>query len=252
MSWAAWRRLVIISVLGAGVIALVAAILIASTHRAPSCVDGVRNQGEEGVDCGGPCPYLCTASEQPPTVLYTKVLDNGSGRSDVIAAIENKNAAAAKQVPYVITLYGPDRSSAGEINGTVDLPPAATVPVFVPGVGSGGQKISAAFLSLNPAAPRWYALSEPRVVPIVTDSAFSGTHNSPRIDATLSNQSTTPLRDVRVVVMVHDASGNVIAASQTIVPAIPAQGQATATFTWSAAFSGTPVSVEAVPVISLP
>ncbi len=26
----------------------------------PSCSDGVQNQGEEGVDCGGPCPAECT------------------------------------------------------------------------------------------------------------------------------------------------------------------------------------------------
>src|SRR5690606_2026481 len=26
----------------------------------PSCSDGIQNQGETGVDCGGPCPNPCT------------------------------------------------------------------------------------------------------------------------------------------------------------------------------------------------
>ena len=26
----------------------------------PSCTDGIQNQGETGIDCGGPCPNPCT------------------------------------------------------------------------------------------------------------------------------------------------------------------------------------------------
>jgi hypothetical protein len=61
-----------------------------------------------------------------------------------------------------------------------------------------------------------------------------------------------PLSNVRVIVMVRDAQGTVIAASQTIVPLIPAQGQATAIFTWNTAFSGVPASAQVGPVIPLP
>ena len=25
----------------------------------PTCSDGIRNQGEEGIDCDGPCPWEC-------------------------------------------------------------------------------------------------------------------------------------------------------------------------------------------------
>ena len=27
----------------------------------PSCMDGIQNQGEGGVDCGGPCAMLCSS-----------------------------------------------------------------------------------------------------------------------------------------------------------------------------------------------
>ena len=40
----------------------------------PSCTDGIQNQGETGIDCGGPCP-LCPASDS--TVLLASYFETG-------------------------------------------------------------------------------------------------------------------------------------------------------------------------------
>src|SRR5437879_5151312 len=43
-----------------------------------SCSDGIKNQGETGIDCGGPCPacnYLCTgngSASYMPLALHNK------------------------------------------------------------------------------------------------------------------------------------------------------------------------------------
>lgn len=34
-----------------------------------SCFDLVQNQGEEGVDCGGPCPRTCAGLDEPKTII---------------------------------------------------------------------------------------------------------------------------------------------------------------------------------------
>ena len=253
ISWAARRRLLILLIVGSAVAALLAIVLIAAFYKAPSCVDGVQNQGESGIDCGGPCPYLCTAEEQPPTVLFTQALSNGSGRTDIIASVENKNIdAAARNVPYRIMLYGPDQSFLKEITGTLDLPPGATVPVYVPGALYGGN-VASAFLDIASSSPKWFALaSDPRIVPAVGNTNVSGTASAPRIEAVLTNPGVTMLTDVLAIVLVRGTNGNVIAASQTIVPAIPAQGRGIATFTWNSAFSDTPASIEVVPIVPLP
>jgi hypothetical protein len=54
-----------------------------------------------------------------------------------------------------------------------------------------------------------------------------------------------------VIVFVHNAGGDIIAASATVVSTIPAQGSATALFTWNAPFSGVPALIEVIPVIPL-
>lgn len=254
MSWAARRRFIIALIVGAVVVAFLATLSIATLYKAPSCTDGVQNQDETGVDCGGACSYLCIEQQQPPTVLFTKAIQNGAGRTDVIASVENKNVAvAAKDVPYSITLYGADQSLIQKVTGQLDLPPSASVPIFVPDIPSGKQAVANAFLDIDASAPQWFSLSvDPRIVPTVSNTKHSGPSDAPRIEAVLSNPSITTLTNVKAIVLVRNDRGDVIAASSTLVPTIPAQGKATAVFTWNRAFSSVPTSVEVVPIIPLP
>ncbi len=254
MSWAARRRLVILIIAGAVVAAFIAIVLIATLYKTPTCTDGVQNQDEAGIDCGGPCPYLCTAQVQPPTVLFTKVLRNSAGRTDIVAMVENKNIdAAARNVPYRIALYGTDRSLIREIAGTLDLPPGTRVPVYIPGIASGVQGVQQAFLDMTASAPQWFRMTaDSRIRPVISNITISGAASTPRVEATLSNASAATMTNTTIIVFVHDDQGEVITASQTIVPSIPAQGQAIARFTWQEPFVKIPVSIEIMPVISLP
>ena len=90
------------------------------------------------------------------------------------------------------------------------------------------------------------------IVPVVSNTRQGGTTSAPRIEATLKNPSVTVLSNVKVVVLVRNDKGDVIAASSTVVPSIPAQGQAIATFTWGEAFQSIPASIEVTPIIPLP
>lgn len=254
MPWAARRRLIISIIVGAVAVSFLSVIFIATLYKAPSCTDNTQNQGEAGIDCGGPCPYLCTDQTLAPTVLFTKAVPSTGGRIDIAASIENKNPnAAAKAVPYRVQLYGTDRLPVADISGTVDLPPGATVPIYIPAASTGRQTVANAFLTIDPSAIRWYAVSrDPRIVPSVSDISENDTGGTPRITATLSNGSVSPLGNVQVVVFVRDVAQNIIAASQTIVPIIPPQNSAIATFTWNSPFATTSAQIEVTPVIPLP
>jgi len=254
MGWASRRRLIILTIVVVIIVAILAIFSATIFYKAPSCSDEVQNQGEVGIDCGGPCAYLCTEQVHQPTILFTKSISNGVGRTDVIASVENVNAGvAAKNVPYTVTLYGASQVFVQEVSGTLDLPPAATVPVYVPGIASGNQKVIRAFLSIASTSPKWFSMpSDTRAKPIVSNTSLVGTDAVPRVDAVLTNSSAVDMTNVQVIVFIHSASGDIIAASKTIVPTIPAQGQATATFTWNGPFSSTPAAIEVMPVISLP
>lgn len=63
----------------------------------PSCSDGIQNQGETGVDCGGPCS-ACTGPRQPTqeNLLVAFIGDQGNNNNAtaVLQLIENEGAAA--------------------------------------------------------------------------------------------------------------------------------------------------------------
>ena len=254
MQWALERRLIVFLIIGALLAVVAAGLYFLFFYQGPTCTDGVWNGRETGVDCGGTCAYLCLATEEPPTVLFTQAILNGEGRTDVISLIENKNQrSAAKHVPYAISIFGYDQALIQHVTGTLDLPPGATVPVFVPGVASGYATPGAAFLSTASSSIQWYAEdTDPRVVPSVSGITLGGATDTPRITATLGNPDIRPMRGMKAIVIVFDASGNAIGASQTIVPLIGAQGSAIATFTWNAPFEGVPVQIQVLPVIPLP
>lgn len=254
MSWAARRRFLILLIVGGVIAAFLMVVSIATFYKTPSCTDSIKNQDEEGIDCSGSCPYLCSAQQQEPKVLFTLPLTNTEGRTDVIASVANKNTStAAKNVSYRVQLYGTDQTLVQEVSGALDLPPGATVPVFIPGVISGKQTVASAFLTIDTSSLHWFSLStDPRILPRVSNPNPGGTAEMPRIEAVLTNPSVAVLTNVRAIVLVRNGRGDVIAASSTIVPTIPGQGQATAVFTWNSKFPDTPSVIEIVPIIPLP
>jgi len=235
------------------VLVVLALIFYSTLHKAPSCVDGIQNQGEQGIDCGGPCPYLCTALEQAPVVRFTQALPNANGTYDIIAYVDNPNRSAyTRGIAYQISLYAPDHTlGAPVIAGSLDLPPGASLPIFIPNVVAGKSGITSAFLMLDPTAIKWQAGADTRIVPTAASATLGGSASAPRVITELDNPSALPISNVRVVVTVFDASGNVIAASQTVVPSIAGQGSAVATFTWNAPFPAPPARIEVLPVIPL-
>jgi hypothetical protein len=253
MSWAARRRFIILLIVGTFAVAFLALVLISTFYKTPSCSDGVQNQDEAGVDCGGPCAYLCTDLEKPPAVLFTNVLET-SGRTDIIALVENKNIdAAAKNVKYDISLYGEGQIFLQKIIGTTDLPPRTTVPIYIPGITAGNQKIVSAFLNIEAPSPQWFHLSADSItLPTVMNTAQTGTPKAPRIQAILANPTGIKMFNVQVIVLVRDINKNIIAASRTVMPVIPAQESATAIFTWNEAFPGVPASIEVAPIPQMP
>ncbi|OGG41032.1 hypothetical protein A2118_02635 [Candidatus Kaiserbacteria bacterium GWA2_50_9] len=254
MSWAARRRFFILLIVGAIIVAFIAIVSIATLYKAPTCTDSVENQGEAGIDCGSPCAFLCTELQQPPTVLFTKAFtDPTTGRTVIVASIENKNnAAAAKHVPYRVIVYGTNQTLIQSVSGTVDLPPGATATVFIPGILSGKQTVVSAFLSIDSSSVKWFTMTtDPRIVPGISNTIQGGSVDAPRVEAILANGSTATLTNVKVVVLVRNANKDVIAASQTIVPIIRPQSSASAAFTWNNAFSDMPASIEIVPIVPL-
>jgi hypothetical protein len=249
MSWALGRRLIILSVIAVVFFLIVSFVWYSISYEAPSCTDGKQNQDEEEVDCGGSCPYLCNTGLVPPSVEFARPVSPQTGRTDVIAYIENANPrAAARAVLFKTVLFSQQNTIIAEKEGTVDLPPSTVVPVYLPNFFSGEQAVARVFVEIDQSSFRWFRYIDERVLPEIRNTVIENT-NTPRITATLRNNTANTLENVRAVITVFDERDNAIASSQTIVSLIAPFADAEAIFTWRAPFVSAPARVEVLPLL---
>lgn len=252
MSWARRRQTFIIGILVLIVFAFAAYFFKPVFYKAPSCVDGIQNRDETGIDCGGNfCTYLCTQQVQSPVVkMQPRPLLSVGNRTDVISYIDNTNpTAAVKNARYTIELYGQNNILVVKKTGTVDLPPHATVPIFIPNILNGVRAVYG-FITFDKDSLKWFkSTKESLTLPISDIKIIEG--DTPRITAVISNPTARPIYHIKVVIAVFNAKKNVIAASQTIVPVIKAQSGAPIVFTWSKQFTSTPAEEDIWPILPL-
>ncbi len=250
MSWSQRRQALIIIIIAVVIATVISLVSIATFYKAPSCTDGIQNRDEVGIDCGGSyCTYLCTSQIQEPVVrIQPRPLQNVDKRTDVIAYVDNTNSSAAvKNAPYTLELYGTGNQLLVKKEGTVNLPPHSTVPIFIPNILQ-GKRATTGFLTFDTRAMRWFkSITSPPTLPISNIQVVGGA--TPRITATIKNPTANALYHVKVVIAVFNTAGNVIAASQTIEPIIPAQGTASLVFTWNVPFTDTPAKEEVWPLL---
>lgn len=251
MSWASRRKTIFILIVSALATTLIALALIATFYETPSCQDGKRNQDEGGVDCGGSCTYLCVADVRAPSVRFVRYLTTTPGRIDAIAYIDNPNPReAVRDARFTITVFGAD-GEIGNKQGSVDLPPAMTVPVFIPDIARTNTAPVRAFLSFDETSMKWFRMSPDAPHLAVLDTSIEETADGARITARVRNIGVKPYYDIDVIATVFDSENNAIAASASVID-IPAGGEAPLVFTWSTPFSLPPARAEILPLIALP
>jgi hypothetical protein len=85
----------------------------------PSCFDNKKNQGEEGIDCGGPCQKICLPENfRNIEVLETKFI-NVSNNLILLAKIQNPNREiAAQNFDYNFNLFDQNNNLIKNVSGS--------------------------------------------------------------------------------------------------------------------------------------
>lgn len=253
MTWASQRKLIIISVFVFVLLLIAGGVSYLILHKTPSCVDGIQNQDEEGIDCGGTsCTYLCNAREAEPSVRFVRTFSPLPGRTDVIAYVDNPNTnAAAKQAPYTIELYDDQNTLIASTQGTADLPARSTEPIFVPNLFSGSGVVSHAFLTFSKDGTKWLRATPP-AKELEAQNIVYTPGDSPRVTADIHNFTTDRKTRIYLVATMFGADGKALVASATILDTLPPQGNNSVVFTWPTPISETVARVEIQPILFLP
>jgi hypothetical protein len=206
--------------------------------KPPTCGDGAQNQDEQGIDCGGVCDLMCRDMVQDPIILWQRFFKVSEGIYTAATMIQNPNlTATAKDVPYRIRLYDAEGVTIFERNGYLTLYPKYNFPIIDAGVRT-QERIPVRMTFEFTDDPVWYRAEEQKnQLSIVNDVILNET-TSPRIDASIRNDSNMNQNSVRVAALIYDADENVMAVSQTVVDIVPAHGSNKVIFSWPEPFPG--------------
>lgn len=220
-------------------------------YKAPTCTDGIQNQKEEGVDCGGTCTVVCEASTASPIVLWSRAFPSSHGVYNAVAYIENPNSdVGVKSVTYRFKLYDENNVLVAERLGKAFVVPNERFAIFEPRISTGERVPKRAFFEFVKFS-EWTKLDKEMPKILVRNEIISNPDTLPRVTATLQNGTLVEISDINVVGIVYDKDDNAMAVSATHVDRLSADSSFDIAFTWDVPFPSESSRVEVIPRVDL-
>lgn len=216
----------------------------------PTCFDGVKNQDERGIDCGGVCALVCPMDAKTVVPLWSRVFPIAGDVYSVVAYVENQNVdAGVKSVDYEFRVYDDQNILVGDpVSGSTFIGPNDKTAIYASPVKSGNRTASSVFFRFT-ETPVFTATDKRYSVPqlSVRNTDLSDLAASPKLSADIVNDTLFDYRNVEVVAVLYDADGNAVNASDTFVDDLPQQSSKKVFFTWPAKFDRPVTRIEIIP-----
>lgn len=250
------RKRIIIIFIYLVIIFLIVYGIYSALKPKPNCFDSIKNQNEEGVDCGGVCAKKCETVIQAQELVVEKigVVPAGIvGKYDFYAQIVNPNAVyGSKNFSYTIsfkdaagnTMAGKDGSSftlPGErkyiVENNLDVPVGAT---------PGFRINNSDWIEFKD----YYQRPDVNVINRTYNEISGGTEFA-EAKGLLKNNSPFDFDTITIRVILKDDSGNVVALNSTRMNTVNAGEQRDFRVTWPNSFPGKVASMEAQPEVNI-
>lgn len=186
----------------------------------PSCVDNTKNQGEAGVDCGGPCAKVCLPQDlKEISVLSSSFFVSTPGHYTLLGQVANTNAGfAVPSFEYRFDLYDASGTLLTSIPGHSFIYSGEVKYLLAPNVSVAS---SVGRVELKIANPEWTSSEVLGFVPQfksplpITGSMVSS--STVTVSGQLVNQDISSFNDVLIVAIFYGSSNRALGASQTVV-----------------------------------
>jgi hypothetical protein len=251
-TWATKRKLTYASgiIVAAGIIIGIPAFLL--LYKAPTCSDGIQNEGEQGIDCGGPCRTLCQDDFLSPVVVWASSEEVQPGLYNLGAYVENPNVdGGAVNVPYQFSVFDDQGILITRVSGTMTIPPNRNTLAFIGAVNMGQRVPAQGGVQFEFTSPPVWAKAEDTLSNIsISNKQYSEDSSGASLQATITNTGLTAYNDMTVYSVLSDVNGNELAFSKTYINSIAGGASAVAPFTWPTSFNGAVVSEDILPVVT--
>lgn len=131
MKYRIWQQIKIIFVLVVFLALIATGIYFIYIQKTPTCFDGIQNQDEAGIDCGGSCVSCEITTIKQPEVLWAKAYFLKDNLYDLVASVSNVNPNyGLVKFNYVFKYYDSADNLLGEKKGSSFILPRQTKYIF--------------------------------------------------------------------------------------------------------------------------
>lgn len=246
MSWASKRKLIYFLIV-VGIIAVSSAVpLWRVFNKPPTCSDGKQNQGERGIDCGGPCSLACKEDVSPLVIEWSRAFKVEDGVYDVVAFVENQNSGyGVKKAIYHFKIYDKDNILIAEKFGKTYVKEREKFAIFESGIKTGKRIPQRVFFEFDPELS-WEKTSVKPLNISTKDKVMADIDSKPRLNVTMVNESFSAFKNLDVVAVLYDINDNAISVSSTNISSLDKNSSKEVSFTWKEPFSVNPSRIEII------
>jgi len=254
MTWAFKRQALYVFVLILFVCALAFLIISSSTNKPPTCFDNKQNGTETGIDCGGACIRACISQVDKVSVLWSRAFRVVPGRYNAIAYLENHNKnTAIQKINYRFRFADADNIYIGKREGSTFVPPSGKFAVFEPGIDI-GNSIPVYTTFEFTQAPNWTIVPQEKINQLqvlVTNITLTSQDTSPKLSATIKNNSFFLIPEMNVIAILYDENRNAVSASSTYLSNMAGEEEREINFTWPEPILGKVIAKEIIPLYDI-
>ena len=186
----------------------------------PTCFDNSQNQGEEGIDCGGPCISCEVKSLKPITIQNKSIIPLGDEVGVVIELINPNTEWAAKSFDYTLTLKDQFGSTVQAIAGNSFIYAGEFKDVILPRISASSTAVATVDMIIQ--NPQWEQKESFRKPEVEIQETGTTYNQGIIVSAKINNKETQALVNVDVAALVFNRSGVLIGASKTRIDSLPA------------------------------
>jgi len=178
-----------------------------------TCQDGILNQDEEEVDCGGAC-QSCELKNLELEIGGVRTIETGENTATFLVKFENpSDNYGALDIPYVFK-YSDENSIPATIEGRFSVEPGELGYVSEPGVSISPFGAAVSF------GIGEFDFIEAEDIPVyqvgIRGLEVTFPEDVVQVSGTLINDSSAPIRQIKILILFKDSSGDIVSTAETL------------------------------------
>ena len=220
--WARERKFIVTLLIISLVMGVVFGILVRIVYKPETCYDGIKNQNEKDIDCGGVCDVECRQVLGEVDIIWTsavRLAKEGEGTYDsnvysLIALVENQNIDfIGENIEYEFITYDDEGALVTTIEHFTNIMPGTVTPIFYSGVETGKREIASVDIKFNKGIR--FKKYDKELNLTFSDYKFEN-GDDPRASAKVVNNSVSHEDEIAFIAVIQDEIGNTVAVSRTL------------------------------------